>query len=325
VGGNIIALVEKGGFVGMNAFICPGQGSQCPGMGKELSDNFSVARDVFQEADDTLGWKLSRLCFEGPEEELKLTANTQPAILAASIAVLRVLQAETGLSAGFVAGHSLGEFSALVASGAIKFADAIRTVHLRGKFMQEAVPVGIGAMAAILGAEAEAVHEICAEAAQGEIVVPANFNSPGQIVIAGHATAVQRAIETAKARGFRKAMLLPVSVPSHCSLMAPAGERLLETLREIEIETLQIPVVTNVEAKPNTDSERVKKLLVEQLSSPVLWDASVKDMVARGVTGFIEVGPGKVLSGLVKRIDKTVETRNVEDVAGIKSIVKEGA
>ncbi|HKZ18421.1 MAG TPA: ACP S-malonyltransferase [Geobacteraceae bacterium] len=309
----------------MNAFIFPGQGSQYLGMGKELADNFRVARDVFQEADDILGWRLSRLCFEGPEEDLKLTANTQPAILASSIAVLRVLQAETGLDAGFFAGHSLGEYSALVAAGAICFSDALQIVHLRGKYMQEAVPVGTGAMAAILGVEPEVVHEICSEAAQGEIVVPANFNSPGQIVIAGHANAVQRAIETAKSRGYRKAMLLPVSVPSHCSLMAPAGERLSDTLRGIDVLPLQAPVVTNVEAKPNSDSQRVKMLLVEQLSSPVLWDASVREMASRGVSRFLEIGPGKVLSGLVKRIDKDVRTGNVEDVAGIKAIVQEGA
>ncbi len=310
--------------MGMNAFIFPGQGSQYPGMGKELVENFPAARDVFQEADDTLGWKLSRLCIEGPEEDLRLTANTQPAILAASVAVLRVLQAETGLQAAFMAGHSLGEYSALVASGTLDFSDAVRIVHLRGKYMQEAVPVGTGAMAAILGVEAEIVREICDEAAQGEIVVPANFNSPGQIVIAGHAVAVQRAIEVAKARGFRKAMLLPVSVPSHCSLMAPAGERLSQTLSDVSILPMQVPVVSNVEAKPNSDCERVKKLLVEQLSFPVLWDASVLEMVSLGVTRFVEIGPGKVLSGLVKRIDKNVETGNVEDIAGLKAIVREG-
>jgi [acyl-carrier-protein] S-malonyltransferase len=318
-------LVENGGFSGMNAFIFPGQGSQYPGMGKELTDNFRVARDVFEEADDVLGWRLSRLCFEGPEEELKLTANTQPAILTSSIAVLRVLQAEAGLNADFMAGHSLGEYSALVAAGALRFGDALRIVHLRGKYMQEAVPVGTGAMAAVLGVEPEIVQEICCEAAQGEIVVPANFNSPGQIVIAGHANAVLRAIEIAKNRGYRKAMLLPVSVPSHCGLMAPAGQRLSEVLKEFDVLPLQTPVVTNVEAKPNSESERVKKLLVEQLSSPVLWDASVREMAQCGVSRFLEIGPGKVLSGLVKRIDKDVRTGNVEDVAGIKAIVEEGA
>jgi [acyl-carrier-protein] S-malonyltransferase len=309
----------------MNAFIFPGQGSQYPGMGKDLAENFRVAAEVFEESDDVLGWRLSRLCFEGPEEDLKLTANTQPAILASSMAVFRVLQAETGLQADFMAGHSLGEYSALVAAGALKFNDALRVVHLRGKFMQEAVPVGTGAMAAILGVEPEIVHEICSEAADGEIVVPANFNSPGQIVIAGHANAVQRAIEIAKNRGYRKAMLLPVSVPSHCILMSTAGERLSEVLKDIDVLPFQIPVVSNVEAQPNSECERVKRLLVEQLSSPVLWDASVREMAHRGVSRFLEIGPGKVLSGLVKRIDKDVRTGNVEDVVGIKALVQEGA
>lgn len=308
-----------------NAFIFPGQGSQYPGMGKELYENFTAAKEVFQEADDILGWKLSRLCFEGPEEDLKLTSNTQPAILTASVAALRVLEKETGLQADYLSGHSLGEFSALVASGALNFEDAVRTVHLRGKFMQESVPVGTGAMAAILGVEAVVVKEICEEAAQGEVVVPANFNSPGQIVIAGHSSAVQRAVEVAKNRGVRKVMLLPVSVPSHCGLMVGAGERLEAVLDEIRFFPMRTPVVSNVEAKANDDCSRVKKLLVEQLSSPVLWDASVVEMVSLGVTRFTEIGPGKVLSGLVKRIDKSVETRNIEDVAGIRAAVQEVA
>jgi [acyl-carrier-protein] S-malonyltransferase len=293
-------------------------------MGKELYDNFSAARDVFHEADDVLGWKLSRLCFEGPDEDLKLTSNTQPAILTTSVAVLKVLEAESGLKADFLAGHSLGEFSALVASATLKFADAVRIVHLRGKYMQESVPLGTGAMAAILGADSEVIKDICDEAAQGEVVVPANFNSPGQVVIAGHASAVHRAVETAKSRGIRKVMLLPVSVPSHCSLMAPAGERLAAVLDETHFYPMQIPVVSNVEAKANADSTRVKKLLVEQLSSPVLWDVSVLELVSLGVTRFTEIGPGKVLSGLVKRIDKTVETRNIEDAAGVRAAVQEG-
>ncbi len=294
-------------------------------MGRELYENFAAAKEVFQEADDVLHWKLSRLCFEGPEEDLKLTSNTQPAILATSVAALKVLENETGLQADYLAGHSLGEFSALVASGALNFGDAVRIVHLRGKYMQESVPVGTGAMAAILGAEADVVKEICEEAAHGEVVVPANFNSPGQIVIAGHSPAVQRAVETARNRGIRKVMLLPVSVPSHCSLMEPAGERLEAVLDEIQFNPMRIPVVSNVEAKANADCERVKRLLVEQLSSPVLWDASVQEMVSLGVTKFTEIGPGRVLSGLVKRIDKTVETRNIEDVAGVRAAVQEVA
>src|SRR5512144_751085 len=222
------------------AFIFPGQGSQYPGMGKELAENFPVARKTFEEADDALGDRLSRLCFDGPEDELKLTANTQPAILTVSVAALRVVAAETGLTADYLAGHSLGEYSALVAAGAIDFSAAVRTVRARGTFMQEAVPVGVGAMAAILGVEPEILAEICSEAAQGEVVSPANFNSPGQIVVAGHAGAVNRAIEIAKARGFRKAMLLPVSAPFHCSLMAPAAERLAGTLKAISLHPLRI-------------------------------------------------------------------------------------
>lgn len=302
------------------AFIFPGQGSQYPGMGKDLADNFPVARHLFEEADDALGSKLSTLCFDGPEEQLKLTANTQPAILTASIAALRVLLAETGVVADCLAGHSLGEYSALVAAGSISFADAVRTVRARGTFMQEAVPVGVGAMAAILGVEPDMLAEICAEASQGEVVSPANFNSPGQIVIAGHTGAVNRAIEIAKARGFRKAMLLPVSAPFHSSLMVPAGERLAGVLEPIIVNDLCAPVVTNVEAKPNNDKSRVKELLVRQVSAPVLWDAAVREMVALGVTEFVEIGPGKVLSGLVKRIDKGVVAKNVEDAAGMKTI-----
>ena len=302
------------------AFIFPGQGSQYAGMGKNLVENFKVAAETFQEADDALGFKLSALCFNGPEEELKLTANTQPAILATSIAALRVVRSETDLSADYLAGHSLGEFSALVASGTFPFADALKTVRARGTFMQEAVPVGVGAMAAILSVEADVLAEICAEAAQGEIVAPANFNSPGQIVIAGHATAVNRAIEIAKGKGFRKAMLLPVSAPFHSALMTPAGLRLREVLAVVNLAELSVPVVTNVEALPNADAARVKELLVTQVSAPVKWDESVRTMVSLGVTSFIEIGPGKVLSGLVKRIDKEVTTANIEDTAGLQAL-----
>ncbi|MCM0082002.1 ACP S-malonyltransferase [Geomonas sp. Red32] len=302
------------------AFIFPGQGSQHAGMGRELAENFKTAARTFEEADEALGFKLSTLCFEGPEEDLKLTANTQPAILAASVAAFRVLKEEATLSASFMAGHSLGEYSALVAAGALDFADALRTVRARGTFMQEAVPVGVGGMAAILGVEPQLLQEICAEAAQGEIVSPANFNSPGQIVIAGHATAVNRAIEIAKGKGFRKAMPLPVSAPFHCALMKPAADRLAATLEQVAVSPLVTPVVTNVEAKPNSDAARVKPLLVEQVCSPVLWDASVQWMVANGVTGFVEIGPGKVLAGLVKRIAKEAATFNVQDVAGVKAM-----
>ena len=302
------------------AFIFPGQGSQYAGMGKELATNFRVAADVFAEADEALSFSLSRLCHEGPEEELRLTANTQPAILTASVAALRVIQSETGLIPTCLAGHSLGEYSALVAAGALTLADAVRTVRSRGSFMQEAVPVGVGAMAAILSVEADVLAEICAEAAQGEVVSPANFNSPGQIVIAGHATAVNRAMEIAKGRGFRKAMLLPVSAPFHCSLMKPAADRLGEVLARIEIASLAHPVVTNVEALANTDIGRVRELLVAQVCAPVRWSHSVEEMTRLGIDSFVEIGPGKVLSGLVKRISKGAVTFNVEDLATFKNL-----
>ncbi|HWI40853.1 MAG TPA: ACP S-malonyltransferase [Verrucomicrobiae bacterium] len=302
------------------AFVFPGQGSQAPGMGKDLADNFPVARQAFEEADDALGFSLSRLCFQGPEEDLKLTANTQPAILATSVAALRVVRQETGLDPSFFAGHSLGEYSALVAAGSLSFGDALRTVRARGTFMQEAVPVGVGAMAAMLSIEPEVLAEICAEAAQGEVVSPANFNSPGQIVIAGHANAVARAIEIAKSKGFRKAMLLPVSAPFHCALMKPAADRLAGTLEGVSAAAPGKPVVTNVEAKPNSDAARVKPLLVEQVTAPVRWEESVLEMVRLGVDTFVEIGPGKVLCGLVKRISKEPATKNVEDVASLKTL-----
>src|SRR6185369_3877185 len=290
------------------AFIFPGQGSQYSGMGKELADSFPVARHVFEEADDMLGIKLSAICFSGSDDELKLTANTQPAILTASIAVLRVLEQETGLKASYLAGHSLGEYSALVCSGALSFADAVRTVRARGTFMQEAVPVGTGTMAAMLSIEKDVLEDICREAAQGEVVSPANFNSPGQIVIAGHSAAVGRAIEIAKARGFRKAMLLPVSAPFHCALMKPAADRLAGVLDSVDVADMRLPVVANADAAPNSDKGRVRPLLVTQVCAPVLWEQSVTTMAALGVTEFIEIGPGKVLSGLVKRITKEAGT-----------------
>lgn len=301
------------------AFIFPGQGSQYSGMGKELADTFTVARQLFEEADDVLGFKLSDLCFTGSGDDLKLTANTQPAILTASIAVLKVVQQETGLKADYVAGHSLGEFSALVCSGALSFADAVRTVRSRGMFMQDAVPVGTGTMAAILGVESDVLEEICREAAEGEVVSPANFNSPGQIVIAGAVAAVERAIEIAKGRGFRKAMLLPVSAPFHCALMKPAADRLAEVLAPIIVDEINIPVIANVDAAPNSLKDRVKPLLISQVCSPVLWEQSVNAMCALGVTKFVELGPGKVLSGLAKRINKEAELANIEDVAGINT------
>jgi len=302
------------------AFIFPGQGSQYSGMGKELADTFTVARHLFEEADEALGFKLSSLCFAGSDADLKLTANTQPAILTASIAVLKVVQQETGLKPEYVAGHSLGEYSALVCSGALSFADAVRTVRARGTFMQEAVPVGTGTMAAMLGIESDVLEDICREAAEGEVVSPANFNSPGQIVIAGSVAAVARAIEIAKGRGFRKAMLLPVSAPFHCALMKPAADRLAGVLDSIPVHVMALPVVANADAAPNMNMDKVKPLLVTQVCSPVLWEQSVVKMCSLGVTRFVEIGPGKVLSGLVKRISKEVEIHNIEDCAGIKAI-----
>jgi [acyl-carrier-protein] S-malonyltransferase len=302
------------------AFIFPGQGSQYPGMGKELADGFPVARQTFEEADDALGLKLSTICFSGSDEDLKLTANTQPAILTTSIAVLRVLQQETGLQADFLAGHSLGEYSALVCSGALSFADAVRTVRARGTFMQDAVPVGTGTMAAMLSIEKDVLEEICREAAQGDVVSPANFNSPGQIVIAGGTAAINRAIEIAKGKGFRKAMLLPVSAPFHCAMMKPAADRLSAVLDEITVSDMTRPVVANATALPNCDKEQVRSLLVTQVCAPVLWEQSVLEMVSQGVSRFIEIGPGKVLCGLVKRISKEVETSNIEDSTGLKAL-----
>lgn len=301
------------------SFLFPGQGSQYAGMGKDLAENFSIARHTFEEADEALGFKLSNLCFNGPEDDLKLTFNTQPAILTASIAALRVVQQETGLKADCVAGHSLGEYSALVCSGALSLADAVRTVRSRGTFMQEAVPVGVGAMAAMLSIEADELAAICAEAAQGEVVAPANFNSPGQIVIAGHATAVNRTIELAKAKGFRKAMLLPVSAPFHCALMQPAADRLKEVLDCVLVHPLSLPVITNVEAAANQDAGRVRELLVAQVCAPVRWEQSVHTMINQGVSRFVEIGPGKVLTGLVKRINKEMTLVNIEDTAGVKA------
>lgn len=300
-------------------FLFPGQGSQYAGMGKDLVENFPVARQTFEEADEALGFKLSSLCFNGPDDDLKLTFNTQPAILTASIAALRAVQQETGLKADFLAGHSLGEYSALVCGGALSLADAVRTVRSRGTFMQEAVPVGVGAMAAMLSIEADELAAICEEAAQGEVVAPANFNSPGQIVIAGHATAVNRAIEIAKGKGYRKSMLLPVSAPFHCALMQPAADRLKTVLDAVQVNVLDLPVVTNVEASPNQDGGRVRELLVQQVCAPVRWEQSVQAMIGLGVTTYVEIGPGKVLTGLVKRINKEMTLVNIEDTAGVKA------
>ena len=302
------------------AFLFPGQGSQKVGMGKALSENFSWAREVFEEADAAVGFSLSRLCFEGPEDDLALTANAQPAILATSIAAFRVLEHETSFRPAFVAGHSLGEYSALVAVGSIRLADAVRVVHLRGRFMQDAVPAGVGGMAALLGIDRAAAEAACEEAMRlgpGEVVSPANLNGGGQIVIAGHKEAVKRACEAAKRRGAKKAVTLAVSAPFHSALMQPAADRLAVELARIEVRDPPVPVVTNVEATPNMDRGRVRDLLTRQVTAAVRWEESVQALAALDVTEAIEVGHGTVLAGLVKRIAPTIRVRGSGDPAAI--------
>jgi [acyl-carrier-protein] S-malonyltransferase len=300
------------------AFIFPGQGSQSPGMGRELAEKYAAAREVFEEADDALGFALSRLCFEGPAEELQLTENTQPAILAASVAALRAAESEGLPRPGFVAGHSLGEYSALVAAGAISLRDAVRTVRKRGRYMQEAVPVGAGAMAAILGADIETVEAVCAEARrEGEVCAPANINSPGQIVIAGSAAAIERAMPLLKERGAKRAIPLKVSAPFHCALMLPAQQRLAADLDEVEFKDLSVPLVTNVDASLIRTGTEARAALVRQVSSPVRWRESIELLAGEGVELFVEVGPGKVLSGLVRQIAPQTKCLNVEDAASL--------
>lgn len=294
------------------AFVFPGQGSQYVGMGKDLCAQFAVAKEVFDEADEALGFSLSGLCFGGSEADLKLTENTQPAILVASIAALRVVEKETPLRPTLVAGHSLGEYSALVAAGALKFRDAVKIVRERGRLMQQAVPAGQGAMAVVLGLEMEAVHALCIEASNGEVVAPANFNGAGQVVIAGAKHAVGRAMTLAKERGAKRALDLPVSAPFHCQLMQPAADGLQQILREVQIHPFSIGVVTNVEADINHSAERVKTLLIEQAVSPVRWEESVKKLAELGCQRALEIGPGKVLKGLMKRIVPAMEIENFD-------------
>jgi [acyl-carrier-protein] S-malonyltransferase len=285
-------------------------------MGKDLAAAEPVARMVFEEADRVLGIMLSGLCFEGPDEELRLTVNTQPAILTSSIAALRALEAR-GVRADFVAGHSLGEYSALVAAGSLKFADALGAVRKRGLYMQEAVPPGEGAMAALIGIGVEIVQEICADASSRGVCAPANINSPNQTVIAGHRPAVERAVELAKERGAKRAVMLPVSAPFHCELMKPAAERLAALFTNTEFSDLQTPLVTNVDAEIITCGGAAKDALLRQVASPVRWSDSIKQLIDRGVTRFIEVGPGKVLSGLVRQISRQCQVLNVEDVQSL--------
>lgn len=295
----------------MRALLFPGQGSQRVGMGRDLAHEFTTAREVFDEADEALGFKISEICFDGPEDALTRTENTQPAILTNSVAVLRTLQKERGLTFDITAGHSLGEWSALVAAGALRFADAVKLVHLRGKAMQEAVPEGQGGMAAIMGLEADAVRDVCKVAAQGQVLSPANFNGAGQIVISGHAEAVERAIPVAKEAGAKRAVVLQVSAPFHCALMEPAAAVMRDALSPIEVSMLEAPVVANVDAMVNRDSGRVKDLLVSQVTSTVRWEESMHSLVQAGVTSALELGSGSVLRGLARRTVKELPVNTI--------------
>jgi [acyl-carrier-protein] S-malonyltransferase len=305
------------------ALLFPGQGSQKVGMGQQLAAEFPAARTVFEQADSALGMNLSRLCFEGPEEELRLTANTQPAILTTSIAALRALQSQLAIAPELAAGHSLGEYSALVAAGAIDFADAVRAVRERGRLMQEACPPGQGAMAALIGLETDVVNEVCTAACAGdEIVVPANLNAPGQIVVAGHAGAVRRAVGIAKERGGRMSVELNVSAPFHCPLMKPAQQRMAAVLAGIEVETPAFGVIANVDAQINRDPARVMPLLLEQITAPVRWEESMRTLTAAGESNAIELGAGRVLAGLMRRISRDVAVHPTEDPAALIAAVK---
>jgi len=300
------------------AFLFPGQASQYPCMGQDLAANFAESRAVFEEADAALGFPISKLCFEGSEDALKLTENTQPAILTVSVAAYRALAAR-GIEPDFAAGHSLGEYSALVAAGALEFSEAVKLVRQRGRYMQEAVPAGEGAMAAILGLSPADVAEVCKKAAGGDVVSPANLNSPGQTVIAGDATAVKRAVEIASQAGAKRAVILAVSAPFHCSLLAPAQKRLEADLRAVKFSTPRFPIITNVDAEAITSGDEARESLLRQVTMPVRWLESVREMIEQGVNIFVEVGPGKVLSGLLRQIDRSVRCFNVEDAASLQA------
>lgn len=300
------------------AYLFPGQASQYAGMGRDLSENFPESRAVFEEADATLGFALSRLCFEGSEEELKLTENTQPAIFTVSIAALRAIE-KRGIAPDFGAGHSLGEYSGLVSAGALEFASGVTLLRKRGQFMQEAVPKGEGAMAAIMGLSPSDVAEICRKAADHDVVSPANLNSPEQIVISGNAAAVKRAVEIASQSGAKRAVMLPVSAPFHCALMEPAQKKLEPELRSAAFAALRIPLITNVDAEAITSGEEARDALIRQVTMPVRWLDSIRELIEQGVRIFVEVGPGKVLCGLLRQIDRSVRCFNVEDAASLTS------
>ncbi|MGE3769900.1 MAG: ACP S-malonyltransferase [Bdellovibrionales bacterium] len=310
----------------MKAFIFPGQGSQTVGMGKEMAGAFTVARDVFAEVDDALGQKLSTLMFEGPAEDLQLTANAQPAIMAASMAVLRVLQREGGLNlataASYVAGHSLGEYSALCAAETFALADTARLLRTRGDAMQAAVPVGVGAMAALIGAEFAQAEEIAAEAAQGEVCTAANDNAPGQVVISGHKTAIDRAIAIAAEKGLKRAMLLPVSAPFHCALMQPAADVMQQALSIVQMKAPVVPVLANVTAAPASKVDEIRNLLVQQVCGTVRWRESILKLKELGVTQLVEIGQGTVLAGLAKRIDKELPCISIQGPADVEAFLK---
>jgi [acyl-carrier-protein] S-malonyltransferase len=302
----------------MIACVFPGQGAQKVGMGRDLAEQFPVCRETFDEADAALEYSLSTLCFEGPAETLQLTENTQPAILAASVALYR-LAAARGLNPAFAAGHSLGEYSAHVAAGTLSFADALRTVRRRGRYMQEAVPVGEGAMAAVLGLGADAVSQVCREVSEQDgIVTPANLNAPGQVVIAGQTAAVAKAGELARARGAKRVIALAVSAPFHCPLMQPAEDRLAPELRALQAHDPRIPVVANLDAEPKTTAATSIDALIRQVSSPVRWEEVVKRLVHDGARTFVEVGPGTVLAGLIRKIDRSVSVMSVENAQGLE-------
>lgn len=307
--------------MGKTAFLFPGQGSQYPGMGRELAEKFAEARSVFEEADRVLGFSISRMCFEGTEEDLKLTANTQPAIVTTSVAALRVLEAR-GTRPDFVAGHSLGEYSAQVAGGGLEFATAVKLVRKRGEYMQDAVPAGVGAMAAIMGLSPAQVADVCKRAEEGEVVAPANLNSPEQTVISGHAGAVKRAVELASQSGAKRAVVLAVSAPFHSVLMEPARAKLAKDLAAATFSDLRLPLVTNVDADLIEKGEEGRDALTRQVTMPVRWEELVRELVEQGVSTFVEVGPGRVLTGLLRQIDRSVRSLNVEDEKSLEATIE---